>query len=63
MKLRIPCEYIWIDYETGAQLSPPVAGEQFVSLFGSEVVVLEETGDGSRYVKTTTHEKVKAGGL
>ena len=61
MKLRIPCDYIYIDYETGAELSPPSAGEQFVALFGSEVIVLEETGDGARYVKTTTHEKVKEG--
>ena len=63
MKMRIPCKYRYIDYETGAELSPPSQGEQFVALFGADVIVLEETGDGSRYVKTTTHDKVKAGEL
>ena len=60
MKMRIPTEYRWIDYESGAELSPPSPGEQFVALFGADVIVLEETGDGARYVKTTTHDKVKA---
>ena len=63
MKMRIPTKYRWIDYDTGAELSPPSAGEQFVATSGSDLVVLEETGDGARYVKTTTHEKVKAGEL
>ena len=61
MKMRIPTQFRYIDYDSGAELSPPSAGEQFIALFGSEVIVLEETGDGARYVKTTTHEKVKEG--
>ena len=61
MKLRIPTQFRYIDYDSGAELSPPSAGERFVSLFGSDIVVLEETGDGAQYVKTTTHDKVKEG--
>ena len=63
MKMRIPCDYRWIDYETGAELSPPKPGEQFVATSGSDLVILEETRDGARFVKRTTHTEVKEGEL
>ena len=61
MKMRIPTQFRYIDYDSGAELSPPSAGEQFVATSGSDLVVLEETGDGARYVKRTTHTEVKEG--